>query len=130
MRSRFLATVLVLALTPSVAVAADGSVDMEDMDITTTRDLYNLCAAKPNDPLVLEAAFLCLGFVAGVVNYHTAVTKPGTEPMSCAPAGTTRQQFVDKFVAWGQANDANAELMSELAVNGMARTAMEAWPCK
>ena len=130
MRSTILAAILLTFLVPGSAVAADGSVDADDADITTTRDLFDLCAAAPSDPLALEGAYLCVGFVAGVINYHEAVTTPESVRVSCAPPGTTRKQFIDLYVAWGKANEDNSELMNELAVRGLGRVARETWPCE
>ncbi len=117
---------IVLCLVPALAHA----VERVDFDLNTTHDLLDLCMVDESDPLAEEGAYLCVGYFVGAIHYHNSVIGPEMKPLVCAPEGTTRNDVIHTFVAWGQANAGNMELMGEVPVVGAVRAAEEKWPCE
>lgn len=69
----------------------------------TTAQLVSLCSTRPTDPTYAQSLQFCNGFAAGALSYYRATQRPGAAPRYCGlPAG--RQEAVNRFVAWAQAN--------------------------
>jgi len=121
-----LAGAIVLCLVPALANA----LELADFELETTHSLLNVCMVDSSDPLVAEAAYLCVGYFVGAIHYHQSVVGPEMKPIVCAPEGTTRNDVIRTFVTWGQANMGSKELMGEVPVVGAIRAAQEKWPCE
>ncbi len=126
MELKTLAGAIALCLVPALAHA----VERVDFDLKTTQDLLDVCTVDGSDSLASEAAYLCVGYFVGAIHYHDSVIGPEMKPLVCAPEGTTRNDVIHTFVAWGQANAENMELMGEVPVVGAVRAAEEKWPCE
>ncbi len=126
MKLKMLAGAIALCLAPALAHA----VERVDFDLKTTQDLLDVCTVDGSDSLAAEAVYLCVGYFVGAYHYHQSVSGPDMKPLVCAPEGTTRTDAIHIFVAWGQANAANMELMGELPIVGAIKAVREKWPCK
>jgi hypothetical protein len=126
MELKTLAGAIALCLVPALVHA----VERVDFDLKTTQDLLDVCTVDGSDSLASEAAYLCVGYFVGAIHYHNSAVGPNMKPLVCAPKGTTRNEVIHTFVAWGQANAGNMKLMGEVPVVGAVRAAEEKWPCK
>jgi hypothetical protein len=122
-----LATVVALALWPSLASAVEISV----FHLKTTRDLLDICTTPESDAVHKEAIHYCVGFLTGAVGYHNALgDHKDMKRLTCYPDGTTREDGVRVFVAWAQARQGDSKLMNEAPVIGLMRSLIAQWPCK
>jgi hypothetical protein len=127
MRRQILATVLALALWPSLASAVEVSI----FHLKTTRDLLDACTTPESDAVHKEAIHYCVGFLAGAVGYHNALSEhKDMKRLTCYPDGTTREDGVRVFVAWAQARQGDGKVMNEVPVIGLMRSLNAQWPCK
>lgn len=106
------------------------AVDADDFVIDSTRDLYDLCSAKEDDPQADNAHLLCIGYFAGAIDYHVAVIGPEMPPIVCAPEGTTRNDVIMNFIAWAGARQTDAAVMDAPPIHGALASAIDKWPCK
>ncbi|MBK1645786.1 hypothetical protein CKO25_14215 [Thiocapsa imhoffii] len=96
----------------------------------STDDLYTICATPAESDFYMLASLACRAFIQATIQYHDAVTdRNHLKPLVCYPQGTTIEQARDAFVAWGQANAENAELMGEPPVKGLVRALAAKYPC-
>ena len=123
--SSIFAAALVLGLTPSLA----GALGEGDFDIENTRELLRLCGASPSMNLSEQAVYFCHGYFTGAADYHDSVVGGDLKRLICDPEGTTRNDAVNVFVSWGNANLANEARMGEPALLGVIRALAEKWPC-
>lgn len=127
MRRQMLVTAIALALWPSLALAVEVSV----FHLKTTRDLLDVCAAPESDATRTQAIHYCVGFLAGAVGYHNALSEhKDMKRLTCYPDGTTREDGVRAFVAWARARQDDTKLMNEAPVIGLMRSLNAQWPCK
>ncbi len=114
----------VAALTGS-ATAADSI-----FDVSSTKNLYELCSMPNTREGYIAAISGCWGFVMGAVQYHDAVSDRETmKRLICYPATATLEDGRRVFVAYVEANEADAEKMDELAVIGLVRALATEYPC-
>jgi Rap1a immunity proteins len=100
----------------------------EALHLKTTQDLYTVCSVQPGQPLYERAIAFCIGFVTGVIQYNTALASgPEVKPLVCPGRELARFEVVKQFLTWAPANPAH---MGEPPVEGLARSAVAAWPCK
>ena len=117
---------LVAALLAAFAGSAV-AVDAEDLRFDTTEDLYQVCVADPSS----AAQLACTGFIEATVQYHDGVAdKRYMKRLICYPEGTTIDDGRNAFLAWAEANKADATLMGEQPVVGLVRALAEAYPCR
>jgi Rap1a immunity proteins len=127
MRTTVLAVAAMLALWPLHAGAQDAGVaDLGDFEVDTAQDLVDLCSADPGNSLHAEALQFCYGFFEGMIHYHDRLVGPEIQPIVCAPAGVTRQDVVDMYIDFAQANP---QFMDEDPADNVMRSAMAEWPC-
>jgi hypothetical protein len=124
LRAAVASLALVILAGPAFAIDAD------DFAMDSTRDLYDLCSAKEDDPQADNAHLLCIGYFAGAIDYHLAVIGPEMPPIVCAPEGTTRNDVIMNFIAWAGARTSDAAIMDSPPVQGGIASAMDKWPCK
>lgn len=77
--------------------------DEQDFEARTTAQLLSLCSTPPGDPTYAQSLQFCNGFAAGALSYHRATRRPGAAPDYCG-LPVSRQEAVDRFVAWARAN--------------------------
>jgi len=127
MRRHVLATVVALAMWPSLASAVEVSI----FHLKTTRDLLDVCTTPESDAVHKEAIHYCVGFLAGAVGYHNALSEhKDMKRITCYPEGTTREDGVRVFIAWAQARKNDSTLMNESPIVGLMRSLNAQWPCK
>jgi hypothetical protein len=126
------APALLAALFAGAVFAAPASaLEDKDFNYDTTRNLYTVCSAGPGVEGEVIASFACRAFLEATVQYHDAVTdRKAMNPLICYPKGATIAEAREIFVAWGQANAGNDELMNEPPVKGVVRALAEKYPCK
>jgi len=112
------------------APSARAAVAEEDFYIKNAQDLVDLCSVKPDNSLAAQAIHFCEGFVSGAWQYHQAQANgPKGVRLVCPPdPPPTRDQAVGLFVTWAQ-EPANAQYMSEPAVETLFRFLVSKWPC-
>lgn len=82
-----------------------GMADIEDFTMETGTDLADLCSVDPGNDLYAEAKQFCFGFMSGVVHFHDALASgPEFGRIVCPEGEVTRDQFVDIYVGWANAN--------------------------
>ena len=120
---------LCLLLTAAASLSA-GDVEEVDFKFKTTRGLYNLCSAQPDDPHFSTARWACRGFLEGTVQYHDGVSDmKNLKRLICYPSEATIADGRDVFIAWGKKNLDNTEYMNEYPVLGVVRALSEKYPC-
>jgi hypothetical protein len=114
------------AAMPFSAVAVEG----EDFTFNSTRDLYDLCSVKSDNPNFLPANWACRGFLEGAVQYHDGVSdEKDLKRLICYTSGATISDAKAAFVSWGENNLNNKEYMNELPVIGVVRALSDKYPC-
>ena len=127
MRTTALAVAAMLALWPLQAGAQDaGTADLGDFAMDTAQDLLDLCSADPGNSLHAEALQFCYGFFEGMVHYHDRLVGPEIKPIVCPTGTVTRQDVVDMYIAFAQANP---QFMDEDPADNVVRAAIAEWPC-
>jgi Rap1a immunity proteins len=126
MRITVLAASAILALWPLGAGAQDGVADLDDFAVDTAQDLVDLCAVDSSNSLHAEALQFCYGFFEGMVHYHDRLTGPEIKPIVCPTGQVTRQDVVDMYLEFAQANP---QFMDEDPADNVMRAAMAEWPC-
>ncbi len=124
-----LALLAVCVWAPSARAAPAGSEEAvnQSLKLMTTQDLYNICSVQPGQPLYERAVAFCLGYVTGVIQHQAALAKgPTAKPLICPGRELARFEVVKQFLDWAPANP---KFMSEPPVDGLARSAVAAWPC-
>ena len=128
MNRKFIPLVLLsIILLPGTAAA--GSVSEKDFVAATTRDLINLCAASPDDPLYHQAINFCHGFLIGAYHYHQAMTAgPKGIKLVCMPdPEPSRNEEIARFTEWVQSHP---EYFDESPVETEFRYLMQRFPCQ
>lgn len=94
----------------------------------TTGNLASLCGAALTEEVGHVSQAFCRGFIVGVGQYHTEISRPGGRPaIFCLPTPTPSLEAAQaSFVAWAAAHPQHA---SELAVDGLLRWAAATYPC-
>jgi hypothetical protein len=126
MRMTVLAASAMLTLWSLQAGAQDGVADLDDFAVDTARELVDLCAADPSNPLHVEALQFCYGFFEGMIHYHDRLVGPDIKPIVCPTGTVTRQDVVDMYLAFAQANP---QFMDEDPADNVMRAAIAKWPC-
>ncbi|MGD9763315.1 MAG: Rap1a/Tai family immunity protein [Candidatus Binatia bacterium] len=107
--------------------SAATAVTREDFLVTSAQDLIDVCSVPETDPMHERATSFCHGFVTGVVRYHDAMTADPRTDLFCPPEPQpTRQDVIQKFVAWGKAHPQYA---GEQPVDALFKFLVDAYPC-
>lgn len=100
----------------------------ENFEVTTTRDLVQLCEAPPNDDYYDVAKGFCLGYIDAAMDYHSAMTgESKLEPIVCPDKSLTRDEVIAVLLDWAGTNQ--ALLDGEDPIHGVMRAASNRWPC-
>ena len=127
MRTTVLAASALLALWPLQAGAQDaGTADLGDFELDHAQDLVDLCGVDSGNALYAEALQFCYGFFEGMIHYHDRLIGPEIDPIVCPTGTVTRQDVVDMYVDFAQANP---QFMNEDPADNVMRAAMAEWPC-
>ena len=127
MRMTVLAASAMLASWPLQAGAQDGTADLGDFAVDTAQQLLDLCSADPSNDLYVEAVQFCYGFFEGMAQYHDRLSAgPDINPIVCPTGQVTRQDFVDIYIAFAQANP---QFLDEDPADNVIRAAIATWPC-
>jgi hypothetical protein len=126
MRATVLVASAMLALWPLQAGAQDGVADLDDFAVDTAQDLVDLCAVDSSNSLHNEALQFCYGFFEGMIHYHDRLVGPESKPIVCPTGQVTRQDVVDMYLAFAQANP---QFMDEDPADNVMRAAIAEWPC-
>jgi hypothetical protein len=106
------------------------AVDEEDFRLRTTEDLYQLCGVTSKSPNYVPAVYGCRGFLAGVVQYHDAVTdRKNLKRLICYGPEATIEDGRTAFLQWAEVHAKDAQLMQELPVIGAVRGLAAKYPC-
>ena len=117
---------IALAIAAMLAGSA-AAVTMEDFKVEQSQNLLNLCSADESDPLYAESKMFCLGYFAGAMHFHRALTSTDKiKPVACPQGTVTRVEAANNFVTWARANP---KYMGEPAIDSAVRSAVAAWPC-
>lgn len=100
---------------------------LEDFQLRTTRDLFDICTLGSDHPDHVAAKAFCYGFVEGAAHYDEALEEGTKVAITCAPDTLTREQAVEVFVAYVRANP---QYMTEAPVDTIFRALIAKWPCK
>ena len=120
---------LCLLLTAAAPLWA-GTITETDFKFKTTRGLFDLCSAQPDDPHFSTAIWACRGFLEATVQYHDGVSnRKDMKRLICYPKGATIADGKTAFIAWGKKNLENEEYMNEYPVIGVVRALNEKYPC-
>jgi hypothetical protein len=126
MRMTVLAAAAMLALWPLPSGAQDGVADLEDFNVDTTQNLIDLCSVDPSSSLYAEALQFCYGFFEGMMHYHDRLAGPEIKPIVCPTGQVTRQDVVDIYLAYAEANP---QYKNEDPADNVMRAAIAKWPC-
>jgi hypothetical protein len=117
-----------LLFTVGLPAASYAAVTEDSFQLRTTRDLVDLCAATPPDPLSTVAINFCHGFAVGVyrvLDEEQSASREGR--LFCMPASApSRNAAIADFVRW--AND-NSAMMARAPTDGIATYLAEKFPC-
>ncbi len=90
-----------------------------------TRELVDVCAQTPGSPQHLEARAFCHGYLTGAYSTLLADRPASAPPLHCnLPA--SRQEPIDRFVAWARARPAQ---MQAFPPNAFLRFMDETYAC-
>ena len=121
MRTVFSGILLVLVgLKPASAIG----VSPDNFRIDEATDLVALCGVNTEDPLYTAAIHMCMGYLIGVHQMHTATTRIYCLPTKNPP---TRDEAVAAFVAYVAANP---EIAHKKALDAVLKWARHAYPCR
>lgn len=114
-----------LMVGPSLA----GEIGVEDFQVKTTKDLFDLCAAPDSEPLASQALHFCHGYLVGAFHYYAAsVSGPNGLPLVCPPdPRPSRNDTIAMFVQWVKDRP---QYWDELPVETEFRFLIEIWPCQ
>lgn len=109
------------------SLQADNSFTIADLKLKSASELVDVCTVETTNPDYVAALAFCYGFFEGTIRYAEAISGPEAHKnLVCPPAGATRLQAVDAFVAYMKANPQHA---SERPVDAIYRALMPHWPC-
>ena len=142
------ATLLTLAACPTFAQTADPTtaeaptaaeaaaaapnseaptITVSDFELNTSQDLIDLCALGEDHPDFEVAHSFCIGFVTGVLHYHSAIARaPGMGPITCPNRPIPRDMLINSFLQWSAAHPEQAR---NAPVGTVIKAAAAEWPC-
>jgi hypothetical protein len=128
MKTSSVVLALGVALAPLTSWAVTDGYSLDDYQLRTSADLLDICSLDSSDVHYWEARGFCLGYFTGGIHLHDALAaSPDFPRIACAPAGTTRDNVVEVFVAYAQAHP---EHLNELPMDTVFRAVNAQWPCE
>jgi hypothetical protein len=90
-----------------------------------TREIVAICSVRPGSPDFDDARAFCHGYLTGAYSAVVAQRPRDNRPMHCnLPA--TRQEGIDRFVAWA---NARPDRLAEFPPNALMRFMDETYAC-
>ena len=100
-------------------------------NISSFRDLVQLCSTARDDQNYIPKVSLCAGYISGVLDYHLVDTAWGGGRVNrrvCLPASAPdRLSVLQSLVSWDQTNQ---KYDDEPAAQGVMRFYMANYPCR
>lgn len=118
-RLAWMAGLALLAALPAASRQGEGFVGRE------ARELVAICAVPAGAPTHTEARAFCHGYLTGLYSTVLAMQPAGAAPMHCG-LPQSRQEPVDRFVAWAQARSAD---LAAFPPNAFLRFMDETYAC-
>ena len=116
-----------VALAPWTSWAQTDGYSLDDYQLRTSGDLLDICALDDSHVNYWEACGFCLGFFAGGIHLHDALTTAEDFPrIACPGEGVTRSDVVATFVSYAEAHP---EYLDERPMDTVFRAVIERWPC-
>jgi Rap1a immunity proteins len=127
MRTSSVVLALAVALAPLTSWAQTDGYTLVDYQLRTSGDLLDICALDSSHVNYWEARGFCLGYFAGGIDLHDALAVTQDVPrIACPAGGVTRDDVVEAFVAYAQANP---EHLDERPMDTVFRAVADRWPC-
>lgn len=123
-----IAVAMILGTAASFAKAEESvTYGLDDYELDSARDLLDVCTVSPlHDDHDVAKAF-CVGFFAGGLHFHDAVSgTPNFPRIACAPKTTTREEVVDTFVTYVRGH---TQYLTEPPMQTVFRAVVNKWPC-
>ena len=99
---------------------------LEDFQLRTTQDLFDICNLDPGAPDYVTAKAFCYGFIEGAAHYDEALEDGTKIAIVCAPDTATREQAVEAFTMYVRANPGH---LTEKPIDTVFRAIIAKWPC-
>jgi len=113
--------------TTSVQAASSDAYGLDDYQLDSAKDLYDVCTVPPSNPDHAVAKAFCVGYFEGGIHLHDALAAADDFPkIACAPDTTTRKELVEVFVEFAKANP---QYHNEPAMDAVFRAVVSKWPC-
>jgi hypothetical protein len=116
-----------LLLLPAPAAAQEDAI-VESFELKDTAALVTACTVPEDSPLYQSAKGFCLGFMTGAMHlYRAAAASPNVKNFVCPERVVSRAEMRTVFLDWAAAHP---EHMSEPAIDGLVRAAVDKFPCQ
>lgn len=110
-----------------VQAAESDAYGLDDYQLDTAKDLYDVCTVPPGHPDHAVAKAFCVGYFEGGLHLHDALAADDDFPkIACPPDTTTRKELVNVFVEYARANP---RYHAEPAMDLVFRSIVNEWPC-
>jgi hypothetical protein len=117
--------VVSLTLLPATAAVAQPAAEARGFVGRETRELVEICAVGPQAPQFPEARAFCHGYLTGAYSTVLADRPAGAPALHCN-LPPSRQEPIDRFVAWARARPAQ---LAEFPPNAFLRFMDETYAC-
>lgn len=114
-----------LATAAALIAAAPATAQQGGFVGRDTRELVAVCGVKPEAPTHAEARAFCHGYLTGLYSTVLAMQPAGAAAPHCG-LPQSRQEPIDRFVAWAQARPAE---LSAFPPNAFLRFMDETYAC-
>lgn len=114
-------------IAPGHLLADNNTFTIADLKLQSASQLVDVCDVDAANPDYVAALAFCYGFFEGAIRYAEAISGPDAHKnLVCPPAGATRLQAVEAYIAYMKANPQYAQ---ESPVDAIYRALMPHWPC-
>jgi len=115
------------ALSPPLAAAGSEGFSLNDFQVETAQDLFDICTLDQSDPSYWAAQAFCYGYFQGGADFHQAMAPvPQFQPVACPGPNATVRDAVQVFVEYARAHP---EDLSAPPMDVVFRAVGERWPC-
>lgn len=113
--------------TTDVQAADSDAYGLDDYQLDTAKDLYDVCTVSPSHADHAVAKAFCVGYFEGGLHLHDALAAgEDFANIACVPDTTKRKELVDVFVKYAEANP---QYHAEPAMDVVFRAIVNKWPC-
>lgn len=100
---------------------------IDDLELDSAGDLIDVCTIEMQHEHYEAALAFCYGFFEGAIHYNIAISSADEYvDLVCSPAGTTRLQGVEVFIAY---MSENPQYETEAPIDAIFRALIAKWPC-